>query len=136
MDIDRARERRRPLVFKPPVIRLPAIGTGNQNHVTRSLVIQLVAGSILAHQYFRHTFTAAEPVGHPVHRLLVPIGHEDMRELMVHQRPSGARNEVQVLSVAGEKDAATRTPRPLALLKENGGVRFYRGRSFVVVTAK
>jgi hypothetical protein len=41
-----------------------------------------------------------------------------------------------LLSVAGAKDAGTRTPRPLALLKENGGVRFYRGRSFVVVTAK
>ena len=41
-----------------------------------------------------------------------------------------------VLSVDGAKDSATRTPRPLALLKENGGVRFYRGRSFVVVTAK
>ncbi|MCI0421547.1 MAG: hypothetical protein L0387_32970 [Acidobacteria bacterium] len=41
-----------------------------------------------------------------------------------------------LLSVAGAKDAATRTPRPLALLKENGGVRLYRGRSFVVVTAK
>jgi len=41
-----------------------------------------------------------------------------------------------LLSVAGAKDSATRTPRPLALLKENGGVRFYRGQSFVVVTAK
>jgi hypothetical protein len=41
-----------------------------------------------------------------------------------------------LLSVAGAKDSATRTPRPLALLKENGGVRFYRGRSFVVVSAK
>ena len=41
-----------------------------------------------------------------------------------------------LLSVAGTKDSATRTPRPLALLKENGGVRFYRGRNFVVVTAK
>lgn|SRR5262245_46812863 len=41
-----------------------------------------------------------------------------------------------LLSVAGSKDAATRTPRPLALLKEDGGVRFYRGRSFVVITAK
>jgi hypothetical protein len=41
-----------------------------------------------------------------------------------------------LLSVAGAKDSATRTPRPLALLKEDGGVRMYRGRSFVVVTAK
>lgn len=41
-----------------------------------------------------------------------------------------------LLSVAGSKDAATRTPRPLALLKDDGGVRFYRGRSFVVVTTK
>ena len=41
-----------------------------------------------------------------------------------------------VLSVAGAKDSATRTPRPLALLKEDGGVRFYRGRSFVLVNAK
>ena len=41
-----------------------------------------------------------------------------------------------LLSVTGAKDSATRTPRPLALMKENGGVRFYRGRSFVVVTAK
>jgi len=30
-----------------------------------------------------------------------------------------------VLSVAGGKDSATRTPRPLALVKEDGGVRFY-----------
>ena len=41
-----------------------------------------------------------------------------------------------LLSAAGAKDSATRTPRPLALLKEDGGVRFYRGRSFVVVTPK
>lgn len=41
-----------------------------------------------------------------------------------------------LLSVAGAKDSATRTPRPLALLKEDGGVRIYRGRSFVLVTAK
>jgi len=41
-----------------------------------------------------------------------------------------------LLSVAGARDTATRTPRPLVLLKENGGVRFYRGRSFVVVSAK
>jgi hypothetical protein len=41
-----------------------------------------------------------------------------------------------LLSVAGAKDSATRTPRPLLLLKVNGGVRFYRGRSFVVVTAR
>jgi len=41
-----------------------------------------------------------------------------------------------LLSVAGSKDSATRTPRPLALLKDDGGVRFYRGRSFVVVKTK
>ena len=41
-----------------------------------------------------------------------------------------------LFSVNGAKDSATRTPRPLALLKEDGGVRFYRGRNFVVVTAK
>lgn len=41
-----------------------------------------------------------------------------------------------LLSVAGAKDSVTRTPRPLALLKEDGGVRFYRGRSFVAVSAK
>jgi len=41
-----------------------------------------------------------------------------------------------LLSVPGSKDSATRTPRPLALLKDDGGVRFYRGRSFVVVKTK
>ncbi len=39
-------------------------------------------------------------------------------------------------SVTGAKDSATRTPRPLSLLKDNGGVRLYRGRSYVVVTPK
>lgn len=41
-----------------------------------------------------------------------------------------------LLSVAGAKDSATRTPRPLALLKDEGGVRFYRGRSYVLVAVK
>lgn len=41
-----------------------------------------------------------------------------------------------LLSVAGAKDSATRTPRPLTLLKDEGGVRFYRGRSYVLVGVK
>lgn len=41
-----------------------------------------------------------------------------------------------LLSVAGAKDSVTRTPRPLALLKDDGGVRLYRGRSYVLVAAK
>jgi hypothetical protein len=39
-------------------------------------------------------------------------------------------------SIAGEKDTLTRTPRPLSMLKEDGGIRLYRGRNYVIVTPK
>jgi hypothetical protein len=41
-----------------------------------------------------------------------------------------------LLSVQGSKDTATRTPRPLTMVKENGSVRLYRGRSYVLLTFK
>lgn len=41
-----------------------------------------------------------------------------------------------LLSATGARDAQTRTPRPLSMLKDNGGVRLYRGRSYVVVMPK
>lgn len=41
-----------------------------------------------------------------------------------------------VLSVAVEKDARLRRPRPLMMQKLADGVRLYSGRSFVVIAAK
>ena len=41
-----------------------------------------------------------------------------------------------LLSVAGAKDSVTRTPRPLTLLKDDNGVRLYRGRNYVVISVK
>jgi hypothetical protein len=41
-----------------------------------------------------------------------------------------------LLSVQGTKDTATKTPRPLTMIKDNGAVRLYRGRSYVTVTPK
>jgi hypothetical protein len=41
-----------------------------------------------------------------------------------------------LVSAQGARDTATRTPRPLTILKDNGGVRLYRGRSYVVFAVK
>jgi hypothetical protein len=41
-----------------------------------------------------------------------------------------------LFSVAGAKDSVTRTPRPLTLLKDDNGVRLYRGRNYVLVAVK
>jgi hypothetical protein len=41
-----------------------------------------------------------------------------------------------LLSVQGSKDTVTKTPRPLTMSKDNGGVRLYRGRSFVLLGVK
>lgn len=42
----------------------------------------------------------------------------------------------QVLSVQGSRDTVTKTPRPLTMVKDNGVVRLYRGRSYVTFAPK
>jgi len=41
-----------------------------------------------------------------------------------------------LVSIEGQKDTATKTPRPLSVIKDDVGVRLYRGRSYVNLTDK
>ena len=41
-----------------------------------------------------------------------------------------------LVSIEGQKDTATKTPRPLAVIKDDVGVRLYRGRIYVNLTDK
>jgi hypothetical protein len=42
----------------------------------------------------------------------------------------------QLFSVSTTRDNALRRPKPLMMIKDAGGVRFYSGKDYVVVTAK
>ena len=42
----------------------------------------------------------------------------------------------QVISVAGQKDADLKRPRPLQMVKGSDGIRLYSGRNYVTIAAK